>query len=424
MKFTPLRFFVGGAGSIASLLMVSCEPAPQVSTQPVEESARAILDTAEPLKRSADFAALLLRADPADLPEIRSAVEDSSIYSGDPEVALLAMWWARFDPEAAREWTATDWRAAYGSVIAAVFRSWGHSDPEAAFAGIASITAPVQRELATNAVVLGWDESGRPGLLDFLKTLPEGIQQQRPTEVLARRRVIELGAEEAIAWVDSLPDDAFKFVLRNRVASATAESDPAIAAKWAEPYILAAERPTGLPRRIGTRWARLDGRSAMQWLSTLPAGNDRNDGVTETFRDWMKYKPQDAIGWAIEMKGKEPLDAWREPALAVHSRLMLHDDPEGALELTRRFSDEELRNMTTTVLARTWLETDKDPADAWLQAADIPYDVRRRAYMINSNIRRQYRDEGSPLRLPDPPIRKEDRAMSPKKAADSGPAKP
>jgi hypothetical protein len=412
-----------GAGCIALLLLSSCADAPAL---PIEERARAILASPEPLQRGADFATLLTEAEPADLPALRSALSDSTIYSGDPEIALLALWWARFDPKAAREWTLTDWRASYGSVISAVYRSWAHVDPETAFAEVKRLGAPVQRELAVDAVTLGWDESGHPGLLEYVRALEAGVERQRPAEVIARRRVATLGAEGAIAWLDSLPDDGFTFILRNRVASAAAETDPAAAAAWAEPRIAAAERPTGLPRRIGTRWVRSDGRAAMKWLASLPAGKDRNDGVAESFRDWMKIDPEDARAWAAERIAEEPLEAWSEPALSVHSRLISRAEPEAALALVARFSDEELRNMTTTVVARGWLERDPAPADEWLQQADIPYDVRRRAYMINSKVRKRYRDEGRPLRLPDPALPREQsaRAGASKQPANQGDATP
>jgi hypothetical protein len=215
-------------------------------------------------------------------------------------------------------------------VISAVYRSWAHVDPETAFAEVKRLGAPVQRELAVDAVTLGWDESGHPGLLEYVRALEAGVERQRPAEVIARRRVATLGAEGAIAWLDSLPDDGFTFILRNRVASAAAETDPAAAAAWAEPRIAAAERPTGLPRRIGTRWVRSDGRAAMKWLASLPAGKDRNDGVAESFRDWMKIDPEDARAWAAERIAEEPLEAWSEPALSVHSRLISRAEPEAA----------------------------------------------------------------------------------------------
>jgi len=60
--------------------------------------------------------------------------------------------------------------------------------------------------------------------------------------------------------------------MRPRVASAIAEGEPAVVAAWAVPQILAASRPTGLPRRIGTRWVKHDPEAAMAWLASLPAG--------------------------------------------------------------------------------------------------------------------------------------------------------
>jgi len=40
------------------------------------------------------------------------------------------------------------------------------------------------------------------------------------------------------------------------------------------------------------------------------------------------------------------------------------ENPQRALELVARFQDEELRNYNTTVIARSWIERDRDAADA------------------------------------------------------------
>ena len=123
-------------------------------------------------------------------------------------------------------------------------------------------------------------------------------------------------------------------VMRPRVASAIAEAKPAIAAAWAEPRIAAAaadgSRPTGLPRRIATRWVKHDPEAAMAWLASLPAGADRNDGVTESIRTWVQNDLIRARLW-IEKLEPEP---WNEPVRAFYAR----SDHRAARSRSKRWS--------------------------------------------------------------------------------------
>ena len=213
-----------------------------------------------------------------------------------------------------------------------------------------------------------------------MRKLPTGPLQQRAAEIVARRRVIALGGQGALDWLNTLAEGDFRAMMTPRIASATTLVDPTVAAKWAEPQIAAAKRPTGLPRRIATRWILFDPDAALAWLATLPAGYDRDDGVTEAFRDWQRRDPIASRAW-IE---RTELQRWNEPAFGLHARGMVAaDDPAKALAIVGRLSDAELRDYLTTVIARAWLERDPKAADAWIRTADLPEGVRRRTYMVS-----------------------------------------
>jgi hypothetical protein len=342
---------------------------------------REILRDEDPLRRLAELAGLLQRVDPEALPGIVEAYETVPL-DGDLELVVLVTWWARFDPRAAFDWTSANWRAEYPRVLAAVFRVWAHSDPRKAWTVARRQRLPGLRDVCVEAAYVGWDESGLPGFVEFIRALEEPVDRQTAARVLARRRVLTLGAEGALRWVEALPEanDDFKAIVSARVATVAAESgEVEVAAVWAEPRITAGdERPSGLARRVATRWVRLDPEAAMAWLATLPPGKDRNDGVTEAFRDWLNLDFAAAIEW-IEAREMEP---WLEPAFGVYARAISRERPREAVEVAGRISDEALRNMITTVVARAWLTTDRPAAEAWLAEADLPEDVRERAYMV------------------------------------------
>lgn len=362
---------------------------PRGASDPLEasiETSRAgaevkrILGAEDPLRRVGELGALLPRLGAESLPAVLEAFENSTVDAGDPELILLGSWWARFDPEGALEWITTDWRADHGVVMASVYRSWAHVDPQAALGAARGVRFPEQRHLCMDAAIAGWDESGQPGLIRFVAAQSDRIVQQNVADVLARRRVIKLGVQGALDWVEALPDEGeMKKVMRRRIASAGIRVDPESILSWAQPLI-ENETVSGLPRRIGTRWVRSDPEAAMAWLATLPEGSDRDDGVIESYRTWLRRDPVAATAW-IEAN---EIDVWNEPALAVYSRGTWRRDPLATVERLLKITNEDLRYATITWISQRWVAKDREAADAWLQQADLPDDVRRRSYMVRT----------------------------------------
>jgi len=197
-------------------------------------------------------------------------------------VVLLADWWARLDPTGAFEWIQRERMGMTPAVTTAVVRAWAGRDPEEAARAIEGIANRELHRTSVDALVRGWNDSGRPGLTAYLVALPRGIERQRAISLVARSKVHREGVEETFRWAEALPDDpdGFKLNVFRRVASWAAEVDPQRAAAWAERHGQG-EYGKGLYRRVGTRWARQDGLAAMTWLATLPAGPRRDVGVED-----------------------------------------------------------------------------------------------------------------------------------------------
>ena len=336
----------------------------------------------DPLGRVVEFGALLPTLGPTAAPALVKALEASPLDGGDPEFALFGIWWARFDPQAALAWTTTERRAQFASVVAAVIRSWAHEDPEKALGAARGLQSEAQRELAIDAAIAGWDESGQPGLLESVTQL-KGRDQQRIAGSVARRRVLALGPAEAFRWVESLQaTPELREMMAVRVASSAAEvaGGGPLAAAWATPRVRSDDRLSGYPRRVATRWVAHDPEAAMAWLATLPAGADRSDGVAEAFRAWAIRDYHEAFAW-IE---KAELQPWNEPALAIYARAIASERPKEAMEHAQRISDPELREATMTVVGQVWTSKDREAASAWLAQPGVPERVRRVSAMVAS----------------------------------------
>jgi hypothetical protein len=240
--------------------------------------------------------------------------------------------------------------------------------------------------MAKEAIYAGWDESGKPGLMEVFNQLRLG-DQQRLAQILARRRVIVLGTQGAIEWLKTFPNPEVQEMMALRVASAAAGSKQGAReiSEWATPLIAAAKEPTGFPRRIGTRWVQHDPLAAMAWLSSLPPGVDRDDGVAEAFRDWLMKDFSAADAWIHEKIQPDDIERWVEPAVSIFVKTNGMARPQESLELAARLEDQDLRDSASVILLIHWMKRDRAAAEAWLAKSNLSAEVRKRVEVGYAN---------------------------------------
>ena len=366
-------FALGAAIGHATLRL---DPKPTIAEAEAQSALRAILAVPDPIQRLRELGRLLPSVEPEAAPVLARTLESSPISRGEPESVLFSRWWASFDPESAFQWSIADPSAQQASVVAAIFRVWARRDLETALSRAAALPSDELRQLANEAALSGWDESGKPGLEERVRKMPDA-EQQRASELLGRRRVVSLGPEGAFRWAEELPDPRFRDLMLSRVASAAAATQRGarIAADWASRHIRE-DSEAGLPRRIGTRWVTHDPVGAMTWLSSLPEGADRTDGVQETFRDWLDRDSAAASGW-IEKQAIEP---WIEPAFSIYSVYLAYTEPKRAMELAIRLPT--FRDPAVVKAGRVWAATDREAAKAWLAQSGLPKAIQDNALLV------------------------------------------
>lgn len=340
------------------------------------------------VQRIQRVAELLNRLEPSALEPVRNAYDDVLFELGDAEIILLAEWWASFDPEAAFHWTRHNWESRVPSVVLGVVRAWARIDPLAAYATVGPFDSN-ERPLAPYvvAIVQGWAESGQPGLDTFMAGL-SGSHLQRAHTTDTRRKVRQEGAEASIAWAEALPI-AVRPVVFQRLASAIAEIDPIRAAAFAERH-LEDHGVRWLPRRVGTRWAKADPQAAMEWLSTLPAGTQRDDGVTATYRRWLRVDTPGAHAWIDGLPTDEE-QRWVEPAVALYAVSIALESPREAADLAnRRVLDPELKPGAVGNPVRYWLLMDEPAALSWLADSGLPEKIREKIKIVPDGFRVNY----------------------------------
>jgi hypothetical protein len=330
----------------------------------VAERVRTILMDEDVLRRAQQLAELLREVGPSSVDDVRAGFETVVIDIGNLELVLLAEWWASFDPQAAFEWMRLGFSSKHPAVITALFRAWGRTDPQAALEVINDAPFPDLRRAFYNSLVAGWDESGQPGVMEFLQALGPGEARQSSLMVIARRRAAREGAEGVIGWAESVSDEDSKFKLNahRRAAGAAGEVDPRGATAWVEEQ-LRGEYGSSLPRFLGTRWAAKEPVAALEWLSGLPAGTERDSAVRETYRVWATDNAKEAMAWMRE----SPAEPWLDRAWAQFAQQIARRHPEEAVERANAMSDAGLQEATLIRVGRIWLLNDEAAARAWMQ---------------------------------------------------------
>lgn len=354
-------------------------PAQRQSRAPAPADATAAslhqaLMTPDPLQRAAALGRLLDALGPADLQPARQAYEAVVLDSADWEVQLFVQWWARFDAPAAADWALFHYLGRHPSVMATAVRAWAQQDPVAARAWVMKTTGgPYLRYPAITALLWGWDESGQPGIWEFIEEAENIIDQQYALAILVRRRLLRDGPEATFRWADRLPDDQpgdasrLKQNTFRRIGAKLAEIDPPAAAQWAA-QVGEGEFGEGVYRRVAWSWVRSDGAAAMSWLGTLPPGPRRDDAVNEGFRRWLSLNSPAALAW---IEG-QPQELWLDPARLWQATAASKRDNLAGLAIAQAIEDRELRKRGLFLILRAWRSSDPAAADAWMAQNDIP----------------------------------------------------
>jgi hypothetical protein len=357
------------------------------SSSDVESPLIAALTLPDPAERSMRLVQFFAKRGPGDLDEIREALRKAR-YDVDPTAfALFADWWVSFDPRAAlvasTSWPLEDIHAGITSVV----RAWARRDPAAARAAVERIAGEERLQRCTEALVIGWQDSGAEGLVAYIEALPSGILQQRALEAFLARMATRDGIEAVLQFAEARPDDdksLFKLQVFRRAVTAVAAYDPMRAAQWAErqedgPY------GDGLLRRVGAAWAFQDPETAMNWAAALGDHLGRDEAVRETYRVFLGRDRARALAWAKA----QPPTARLQPALPLIAVALTRDDPQEGLAWLAKIEDADLRQAASVSLVEMWMRSDVQAARAWLEAAPLPDAVKESIRHRNAAIARR-----------------------------------
>ena len=380
--------------SFIGLLMACTEgtPPPPAGSDEVSQRVRAVLAIQDDLERVGQLVDLLQTLPAEAAPAVAEGYENSFVDRGDIELVLLTQWWVPHDAEAATRWATTNWRAEHPRVEYAAMRAIARLDPERALRlYYARKQDPRAYAASLQAVIVGWYESDKPGLFEFINTQPSEDLRQQTMGTLARIKVLDVGPEEATAWAEETArargNDRFSDQLMLRVANATAEVKPEIAAAWAE-QMIAQGASTKLLIRVASRWSKRDGLAALAWLSGFEETPDQQHAVRRSFNNfhlgnllvaepWLLGQGDATFTWlapALESFLKTKTDRWyANPATRADVPWTRH------LDLAIGIQEEARRWGTVAHIARLWLLVDAAAAEAWMEEHEVPQLYREKA---------------------------------------------
>jgi hypothetical protein len=362
--------------AFAQLSLIAREPLPTpraagltrgASGAALNEALFSALRETDSLTRVGQTARVLATIPLERVDSVLATLDRIALAPGDLEVGLAADWLARSDPAAALEWATSKRYGNHDWVLAAVMRRWAQSDPKAAVQAFHGLRGTSPATLAS--LILGWDEGGQPGMVEFLLGLEQGVGPQVVIESLVRRKLVRDGPEATIRWAESLPADRpevtshFKRNAMRRVAGALADSDPERAMEWTATF---GEGPfgNGAYRRVAIRTARNDGLGTMNWLRSLAAGPQRDGALQEAYITWLRFDRSDALAWMAEA----PDAPWLDAAHAVYAQTLIAiEGYEAALAWVEKIDEEQPKQRAARKIGSGWYRRDPEKAKAWAE---------------------------------------------------------
>lgn len=345
-----------------------------LSADSAVEAIKAALRETDPFARATRLSSVLSTLGREAVPAVQRVMKDQSVDLGSAETLLLVQAWANHEPAGAVGWATLEAFKTYRTAALPIaVEQLAAKDPEAALPFGAATEPAVLR-----ALVRGWFRSNHQGLVEWMRDLGQGLEQQIALGAYARELIQREGTQAAAAWAGALPDDdeRFKLAAFRRVARELAVADPAAAVAWCEKHC---DGPYGgnLRALIAEGWVWRDGPAAMKWLSTAPEGKERDDAVADAFVAWQQDDPGAPSRW-IEAIGRDRIEPWQSPAVWMHSRIDSWQDPADAIEWALLIRDDERRRATLIDIAKRWRDKDSAAAEVWLARSPLSEEERAR----------------------------------------------
>jgi hypothetical protein len=364
---------------------------------PADASLREVLEHPDAFERAQRIAQILQRSAPEDLETLRIEFENASLNQGDIEYSLFAHWWARFDPEAAFVYCDNHLRFEFPRVLLDVVRAWGRKDPigavESSLLARRGTTSPAMADELVDALVVGWFESGEPGLGEWIVQQPDSGNIARGLRAYAKMRVLKYGDVETLEWIIESPEfePQLRRLLLAGALTVIAHQNPALAVEWME---TAEERGveiyTFMPR-IARSWAHHEPQKTMEWVLQYPDFPDRERAIMGITRRWLKRDEPGMVEWLKPRVGEEWTDQMRYQSIRFYAQEANYRvDWSHLMDRAAEIVEVNRRRATVLWLAQRWFVADQPAAEAWM--ASHPDAMTEKQFELARSIKPKERE--------------------------------
>lgn len=316
----------------------------QIRDEDIQSALKEAADIKEPQSKMMLEMVLLSRWAEKDGPAaLKYATENAADKGPMMQMAKMGVLsaWAQNDPEAAWNYIQSNDEegggpfGGRGMMMMGLFSALASKDPDKAFARLAELDDPQERQMALNGISqTAYDDASRSRLMDEISRLPDK-DERRDARAAILGQLAMMEPDQAITMTASLPDDERKEVSQ-RVGSMLMMSDPERGANYllenAEPdkkgqtyQTIVSQWANHDPNKAGawlgaqpqtpeldaarssfaTQVAQRDPESAMAWANTVTEENQRASAVEQVFNTWKK-KDEPAALAALESSGLPP----------------------------------------------------------------------------------------------------------------------
>ncbi|MEM9175531.1 MAG: hypothetical protein AAGC67_09880 [Myxococcota bacterium] len=358
---------------------------------PPEGGLAAILRHPDPLERVRWTAEFLEAADPDDLYEIQHVFETAPLARGDREYALFAHWWASFDPRAAYDSTFDSLRMEGGHVVRQIMRTWARNDPQA-MEGYGLLwdrhtwgsTTPGLRPELVESVVIGWYESGKPGLEAWLSGLKDGASQSAGLKQYVTMKVMGEGNEETLRWALALDEAEGRSAIFGTALNVVAHEDPQLAIEWLDRAKELGADIQAATRRIANAWGHHDPPAAAAWLLSSETGMEQSRSLRAVARHWVRWDYEGFAAWLREREGEGRLDTMRTAFVTTGSKSRKFEvDWPRLLEVAEGITETPSRKRDVYWVLQRWYLVDEAAVLAWFEANPGSYPEKVKQHLGN-----------------------------------------
>ena len=340
---------------------------------------------------------------PADAVQDAVAIlADAALKPGRPDYENLAdkvQIWAEADPAGLFAYCQTLRETGENRLLAeyleeCLAKSWGHSDPDSAFAAAEKITDWCDRQTFVQHLLTGMSTVSPAAALDLMN--------QRPELTLSDRK--NTAYEIYQTWAMKNPAEAFRHASANahpdnrdmiltNLARMYGESQPEKAYEWAtsleDPYErrravifsvrgitrVDLERATGilsdlekegqneilvnqLKFQILEELSQYNQTEAYSFIQTVPFSSGRGWAIERLSSHWVLQNPENTLQWSRAL----PVEKERDMAVTAALSSWSEVDPAAAAEYVEKNTDLSIKPAMAGLIAEQWAETNPEKA--------------------------------------------------------------